>query len=227
MISSLKSVTWSFSSSFLNALWCLWPSLCNDWWPLTFCLWRRRPLWDYVGCLARVLIHYCTDNENVLLKHNMAYFSLLGILFEFIKSFCRCASLTSLRYSWVVLENLLIGSRCFQICPAQAITIEAEEREDGSRRTTRWCLLSPHSCVSVSDFFQLPLTLINHVVTQIRYWHDQMHLLRILPRSMPSWCHCRRPQLRVLYWNSRGSQHSALTRPISSYLTSGCLRFSS
>jgi formate hydrogenlyase subunit 6/NADH:ubiquinone oxidoreductase subunit I len=24
-----------------------------------------------------------------------------------------------------------------QICPAQAITIEAEEREDGSRRTTR------------------------------------------------------------------------------------------
>jgi formate hydrogenlyase subunit 6/NADH:ubiquinone oxidoreductase subunit I len=26
----------------------------------------------------------------------------------------------------------------FQICPAQAITIEAEEREDGSRRTTRY-----------------------------------------------------------------------------------------
>ena len=24
-----------------------------------------------------------------------------------------------------------------QVCPAQAITIEAEEREDGSRRTTR------------------------------------------------------------------------------------------
>lgn len=28
----------------------------------------------------------------------------------------------------------------FQVCPAQAITIEAEEREDGSRRTTRLCL---------------------------------------------------------------------------------------
>lgn len=27
-----------------------------------------------------------------------------------------------------------------QICPAQAITIEAEEREDGSRRTTRYVL---------------------------------------------------------------------------------------
>lgn len=27
---------------------------------------------------------------------------------------------------------------CPQVCPAQAITIEAEEREDGSRRTTRY-----------------------------------------------------------------------------------------
>jgi formate hydrogenlyase subunit 6/NADH:ubiquinone oxidoreductase subunit I len=26
------------------------------------------------------------------------------------------------------------------VCPAQAITIEAEEREDGSRRTTRYDL---------------------------------------------------------------------------------------
>ena len=26
---------------------------------------------------------------------------------------------------------------CLQVCPAQAITIETEEREDGSRRTTR------------------------------------------------------------------------------------------
>jgi formate hydrogenlyase subunit 6/NADH:ubiquinone oxidoreductase subunit I len=25
-----------------------------------------------------------------------------------------------------------------QVCPAQAITIEAEEREDGSRKTTRY-----------------------------------------------------------------------------------------
>ena len=27
-----------------------------------------------------------------------------------------------------------------QVCPAQAITIEAEEREDGSRKTTRYDL---------------------------------------------------------------------------------------
>jgi NADH dehydrogenase (ubiquinone) Fe-S protein 8 len=29
-------------------------------------------------------------------------------------------------------------SNMSQVCPAQAITIEAEEREDGSRRTTRY-----------------------------------------------------------------------------------------
>jgi hypothetical protein len=29
-----------------------------------------------------------------------------------------------------------------QICPAQAITIETEEREDGSRRTTRYDIVS-------------------------------------------------------------------------------------
>lgn len=29
---------------------------------------------------------------------------------------------------------------CEAVCPAQAITIEAEEREDGSRRTTRYDL---------------------------------------------------------------------------------------
>lgn len=41
--------------------------------------------------------------------------------------------------------SLLISRRicqragtCAQVCPAQAITIEAEEREDGSRRTTRY-----------------------------------------------------------------------------------------
>lgn len=33
---------------------------------------------------------------------------------------------------------IVASSNTFQICPAQAITIEAEEREDGSRRTTRY-----------------------------------------------------------------------------------------
>lgn len=34
--------------------------------------------------------------------------------------------------------GLRISSIALQVCPAQAITIEAEEREDGARRTTRY-----------------------------------------------------------------------------------------
>lgn len=59
----------------------------------------------------------------------------------------------------------------------------------------------------------------NHVAVQVWHWHDKMHLLWILPRSMPSWRHCWRPQLWVLYWNSWGSRHSLFTRPSNCYLT--------
>ena len=41
-------------------------------------------------------------------------------------------------------SGCLLTRTCYvlpgQVCPAQAITIEAEEREDGSRRTTRYDL---------------------------------------------------------------------------------------
>ena len=35
-------------------------------------------------------------------------------------------------------ERCIAGKRCEAICPAQAITIEAEVRDDGSRKTTRY-----------------------------------------------------------------------------------------
>ncbi len=42
-----------------------------------------------------------------------------------------------------------LTQHALQVCPAQAITIEAEEREDGSRRTTRYDIDMSACCVRV------------------------------------------------------------------------------
>ena len=44
----------------------------------------------------------------------------------------------ALRRYPTVEESCIACKLCEAICPAQAITIEAEEREDGARRTTRY-----------------------------------------------------------------------------------------
>ena len=54
--------------------------------------------------------------------------------FSIIALFLTLLSVESSAVSLLICPN---NCFCYQICPAQAITIEAEEREDGSRRTTR------------------------------------------------------------------------------------------
>ncbi len=50
-----------------------------------------------------------------------------------------CIRASTVSWVCVVHSQIQLGkSLCaWQVCPAQAITIEAEEREDGSRKTTR------------------------------------------------------------------------------------------
>ena len=67
-------------------------------------------------------------------------------------------------------------TRLPQICPAQAITIEAEERADGSRRTTRYDI-DMTKCI-YCGFCQ---------------------------ESVPRRRHCREPQRRVRHRDERGA----------------------
>lgn len=57
-------------------------------------------------------------------------------------------------------ERCIACKLCEAICPAQAITIEAEERSDGSRRTTRYDI-DMTKCI-YCGFCQVSLTNIDH-----------------------------------------------------------------
>ena len=51
--------------------------------------------------------------------------------------FRKCKLVNSFRYASGE-ERCIACKLCEAVCPAQAITIEAEERADGARRTTRY-----------------------------------------------------------------------------------------
>ena len=106
-------------------------------------------------------------------------------------------------------ERCIACKLCEAICPAQAITIEAEVREDGARRTTRYdidmtkciyCGCGSGSCwlglgeggAGVCEEGVLPSGIAPHPGRRAK---SAPCVCQLLPRGVPGGRHCGRPKL--------------------------------
>ena len=83
-----------------------------------------------------------------------------------------CVSMFIRPTSFFAQTRLLACKLCEAICPAQAITIESEERLDGARRTTKYGMSSGFSEEQKPNCF-------------CRHRYDQVHLLWVLSGGLP------------------------------------------
>ena len=96
-------------------------------------------------------------------------------------------------------ERCIACKLCEAACPAQAITIDAEEREDGARRTTRYdidmtkCIYCGFvSCdFLLSTFLSLPL----YTCCLTKFLLPHIFFIHTVSRGMPSRCNRRGTQL--------------------------------
>ena len=108
---------------------------------------------------------------------------------------------------WTGEERCIACKLCEAICPAQAITIEAEPRKDGSRRTTRYDI-DMTKCIYCGTTILFSLSFKWYWQIETIYHSYFLFLLfvtkslsspstRSLPRSLSGRCHCGRAQLWV------------------------------
>ena len=96
-------------------------------------------------------------------------------------------------------ERCIACKLCEAACPAQAITIDAEEREDGARRTTRYdidmtkCIY----CGFVSELFL--------------YWFDVLCILCVMIKLIEYlYIFCIPINIIMMYWNYSAKRHVQL-----------------
>lgn len=120
---------------------------------LILCTWCAFCTYALVLCFGYNRLSFKMEISSQFANPQCASFYVF-ILFIIILILILIIIFSNAEYSIWTHEAIIVH----QICPAQAITIEAEEREDGSRRTTRWRIVLP-SPFHLPLIFQLILLL--------------------------------------------------------------------